>query len=268
MMAYDPASLQLFREYMAEMKPDVFVTRDRATFDEFNVFAPMAYDGICPAFFVGDMQPRRPDFEEGEYVVWNFDQGPEPSVSEEPRSGTDSSAELGGSKYYFRFSAWKKKLASTNLVTKTFWCWADMGAGAERMGPYRIIRTDHRFNPVYFRKMYYRPNTYCGDTPESYFALYGNAQAVFSSRVHACAAALSLGRSAMLFSDTPRAGLLERAGAVKIRQQLVSLDMKQLDNQKEEMLRFLAGALAGFGSGATRRPARAGEPHSPAGVRV
>jgi hypothetical protein len=66
----------------------------------------------------------------------------------------------------------------------------------------------------------------------------------------------------MLLNTTPRASLLERAGAVGIRQRLVSLNLEQLGTQKANMIGFLRGALTGGGSGPTRLLETATNPHS------
>lgn len=111
------------------------------------------------------------------------------------------------------------------------------------MGPYGIVRTDHRFHPHFRGKIYEQANSYVADLPYGYLNLYANASLTLSDRVHACAVTLAFGKSAMLFSKTNRSGLLERVGAAEICQKPVALDMDYLADEKQKQLRWLCKLL-------------------------
>jgi hypothetical protein len=107
------------------------------------------------------------------------------------------------------------------------------------LGDLPIYRTDHCFNPVTLRKIYNKPNMFVSDLPETYLILYANAALTLSNRVHACAASLAYGNRAMLFSSTPRARLLERVGAHKVKQHPVAIDLVQLNEEKSRLMSFV-----------------------------
>jgi hypothetical protein len=69
--------------------------------------------------------------------------------------------------------------------------------------------------------------------------LYANTKATFSNRVHACVATLAYGKPAKLFSNSPRAYLLDRLGAVNIRKELIKIDTAWLKQEKSAMIDFL-----------------------------
>lgn len=109
----------------------------------------------------------------------------------------------------------------------------------DKIGEYRIIRTDQRFHPHYRNKIYRQNNSFCADVPYGYLNLYANTVLTLSDRIHACAATLAFGNSAMLFASTDRIGLLERVGVKDITQNPVKVDLAYLTNEKNKMLAWL-----------------------------
>jgi len=103
--------------------------------------------------------------------------------------------------------------------------------------------TNHRYNPMYIKKIYSLPHTYSGDTPFPYWAIYKNSKLTISNRVHACVATLSFGNPAWLFTKSPRAGLLDRVGAGDIKEQPVRIDIPRLQKDKAEMIAFVKQVL-------------------------
>lgn len=83
-------------------------------------------------------------------------------------------------------------------------------------------------------------NTLVSDLPDDYISLYAGAKAVYSDRVHACAAALAFGRHARLYSNTPRAQLFGEVGAGDIQSKLVEVDHDLLQKRKRGELNFLS----------------------------
>ena len=110
---------------------------------------------------------------------------------------------------------------------------------ADSIGQYKVIRTDQRFHPHYRNKIYRQNNSFCADLPYGYLNLYANATLTLSDRVHACAATLAFGNSAMLFVNTDRLGLLGRVGAEGITVHPVQLDLNLLADEKSRMVAWL-----------------------------
>ena len=81
--------------------------------------------------------------------------------------------------------------------------------------------------------------TLVSDIPHDYLALYANAEEVHSDRVHACVAALAYGRKARLYHPTLRGSLFEAAGAARIREELVQLDLQALAQKKKAQIEFV-----------------------------
>lgn len=67
-----------------------------------------------------------------------------------------------------------------------------------------IVYTHHKFSGDLEEGFFSKPQTNISDMPWDYLALYANCHTVYADRVHACVAALSYGRRAMLFNSTPR----------------------------------------------------------------
>ena len=112
------------------------------------------------------------------------------------------------------------------------------------IGEYEIIRTDHRFHPHFRRKIYSQYNSFCSDLPYGYLNIYANSKLTLSDRVHACAATLAYGNSAMLFAKTNRIGLLERVGVEEITEHPVKLDLDRLEKEKKDMIAWLKEKLS------------------------
>ncbi len=82
--------------------------------------------------------------------------------------------------------------------------------------------------------------TLVSDLPHDYLSLYAGAEVVYSDRVHACVAALAYGGQARLYSDTPRARLLEEVGAGAALRDVARADADLLRQRKADQLLFLS----------------------------
>lgn len=82
-------------------------------------------------------------------------------------------------------------------------------------------------------------DTLISDIPYDYLTLYANAEEVHSDRVHACVAALAYGRQARFYHPTPRGSLFAAAGAERIREKLIQLDMQSFAKKKETQVKFV-----------------------------
>ena len=109
----------------------------------------------------------------------------------------------------------------------------------DKIGDYNIIRTDHRFSPMFMRKVYRYNNSFCSDIPHTYLNLYAETKLTISDRVHACAATLAYGNSAFLLAKTGRSALLSRIGAIEVTDHPVKIDMDYLNSEKEAMVNWL-----------------------------
>jgi hypothetical protein len=245
MMDYSYDAIQQYRKWLSETPPCIFITRDEDTYDSLGDIPENSYSGIDVAFFVSDLF-RSVTLNIDRFVVFNFDKTPEPRFSIGEGQSEKSQAD-----YCFEFlgEVWNIEVPKrrTNLAHKfKFYPFLDCfwpQSYPEKVGDLKILRTDHRFNPLILRKVYKGQNSFVSDIPYTYLTLYANAACAFSNRVHACVAALAYGNSAMLFSRTPRARLLKRVGLEQITKKPQRLDSEYLAEEKSAMIDFLKSAI-------------------------
>ena len=237
MMHYDEQSVKYYEEWMSEIPIHLLTSRDSFTFNKVHKFANEALDAVDIAFFIKDAYPA-PKLDVEEYVAFNFDQVPEPKIifgNGKINVDETTSISLEFNEFWWN-TYWKRK-------------WVPFAEGVigynrrpkqnKKIGKYNIIRTDHRFNPYHVNKVYSGEHTFASDTPYGYLTIYRNAYATFTNRVHATVATLAYGNKAMLFSKSPRAKLLERAGVTEVKQNLVSLDLNHIEIEKQKIVDFI-----------------------------
>lgn len=235
--------------FFRECPPDALSSRDQTVYETFGALAKHSYNGICFSFFVSDCYAPAKMETLAPYVVYNFDKISEPEIWQ----GDDASKsyarqfEYRNQNYRIAYPKWLTAIsAKTDRFTDALIYAASILPAYKRenhVGRYRIIRTDHRFHPHFRRKIYRQGNSFVADLPYGYLNLYANAEFTLSDRVHACAATLAFGHSAMLFAKTDRCGLLERVGAKEICERPVRLDMDLLKVEKERQLEWLGKVL-------------------------
>ena len=236
-------------EFFRECPPYAFSSRDRAAYDAFGAYAAHAYDGICFSFFTPDCYAPASLSGLGPYAVYNFDKISEPDIRKENADGKPCSREFSydGDTYKVYYPKWLTAVsAKTDRFTDALsYAMSIFPARKrpDRVGDLQIVRTDHRFHPHYRSKIYRQGNSFAADLPYGYLNLYANAEFTLSDRVHACAATLAFGHSAMLFAKTARCGLLERVGAEGVCECPVKLDMERLRAEKEGQLDWLKTVL-------------------------
>lgn len=240
MMQYDDATIQLGRSILEELRPEIFVTRDRETFDAFNDLSPNAYDGVDIATFVSDLFPPVPT-DLPPYVVLNFDQIPEPAFKPGRHSGQQF--EWRGNTWTVQHSK-MLKLARRSQAAGFLLPYLRGKSELQSMDEFQVLRTDHRYNPFLPSRTYRLGSTYAGDIPHTYLNLYAHSQTTFTNRVHACVATLSYGNSAMLFSKSPRSYLLNRLGANNIKERPTTIDIGKLAEEKAKMTEWLGTVLS------------------------
>ncbi|MFP4141596.1 MAG: polysaccharide pyruvyl transferase family protein [Phycisphaerae bacterium] len=241
MMQYDKATIQLARDLLADIRPVVFTSRDTETYESIGDLAENAYDGIDVATFVSDLfQPVPTDLPD--YVTLNFDQIPEPTFVRGSAKGT--AFEWEDETWAAVHPRLRTELSYKSRAFPFLEAFLPRRQGPTKLGPYAIVRTDHRYNPFLPRRSYHDPNTYVGDIPHSYLNIYANTACTFSNRVHACVATTAYGNPAMLFTRSPRAYLLKRLGLNTIKDKPTSMDMDFLREEKQGMLAWLREKLA------------------------
>jgi len=250
---YSDRETVLCREFLAEYRPHVLVSRDSVTYANFKDLAEHSYDGIDNAYFLPLAYPALA-LDYPPYVVLNFDKGPEPRCDIIERNGEAIWGRPGYNSCQVPFDAdvldirfaGPKRFIS-DRVGKYYGYLAALArlkkAKQQRLGKYLLLRTDHQTNPLCHRKLYYGPGAFAMDVPYGYFALYGNAALTLSDRIHACVVTLAYGRPAMLFSKSPRAQIIERVGAGTIFQRPTMLDLTRLHRMRTDEIAFLQAAL-------------------------
>jgi hypothetical protein len=242
MMDYSQQMVEKARQWLLEIPPYVFITRDSETYKLFGDLATYAMDGVDIATFVSDIHPPL-STTLPPYIIFNFDQIPEPNVTLDDGISLKKNEEL----IQFNDIALKFCFPSIELTMarryKSYLFLRSLlpiqPSLPESIAAKLIIRTDHRFNPMLIRKSYAAPNSFVSDIPHTYLNLYANTEATFSNRVHACVATLAYGNQAKLFSTSPRAYLLDRLGATNIRNKLSKIDNAWLKSEKSAMIDFL-----------------------------
>lgn len=242
MMKNDPQAIEGIKAYFKENPPYVVTTRDRDTYEEFKEHIERIYDGICFAFFVPDCyKPVSTDL--GPTVAVNFDKIDEPYIYMDSDKKGDVAFDFNGHKISMRF---KSLFSRIGLKTDRFtdalvYLMSPLPRGKrpETVGDYTIIRTDHRFSPMFKRKAFRYINSFCADVPQTYANIYAEAELTLSDRVHACAIALAYGNSAYLFAKTGRSALLKRVGAEGIEEHPVKIDLGKLKEEKEKLIAYL-----------------------------
>lgn len=244
-MKLDSESRKAIKEFFKTCPPFILASRDSSVYDEFGQFALHAYDGICFSFFVSDLYTPAKMSSAGKYIVCIFDKIGEPEIWRGAGDGRASDREFTfeGNTYKVAYpKLLNRAMSKTDRFTDALiYALSLLPAPhrADQIGEYKVIRTDQRFHPHYRSKIYRQNNSFCADLPYGYLNLYANATLTLSDRVHACAATLAFGNSAMLFVNTDRLGLLGRVGAEGITQHPVKLDMDRLKEEKSRMVEWL-----------------------------
>lgn len=201
--SYSEEEIEKTRAYLKRIKPYIFISRDKESFESFKDLAEYPYNGIDCAFFVSEgYKPLQLDLHP--YVILNFDNGPEPPLEE---------LKIEEDKYIIRthHSFWHNFAFRDYLKMK--------------------------------EKYYETENTMISELPYDYLNLYANTNVTYSDRVHACVGTLAYGNPARLFSRTPRSHLFERVGASKITEKVIKLNMNKIEKEKQKQIDFLSEIL-------------------------
>lgn len=248
-MKMDDNTQKELKKFFATCPPYILSSRDETVYQEYKDYAKNVYNGICFSFFIPDVYAPAELSGLSPYVVYNFDKIEEPKIwiDDGVTRSFNQSFDFEGKTYKV---AYPKLLTAISSKTDRFtdaliYAMSVLPAPKREnhLGDKKIVRTDHRFHPHYRNKIYRQRNSYVADLPYGYLNLYANAELTLSDRVHACAATLAFGHSAMLFAKTNRLGLLERVGATEVCEKPVHLDMARLQQEKECELEWLRKIL-------------------------
>lgn len=246
LMDYGLSSSEIAK-FVRESGFDLLMTRDEETFnilDKASLDVPVV-NGIDAAFFISDaVKVPSSMIGDGRSVVsLAFDQVSEPKVSRYPFP-KGNEIKLESSSFFIGAPYFEHESKLTNFfkrIMKSYF------SSQDAVHPdIHFVRADHRYNPYIQRKIFSMQHTFAADIPHGYLTLYANSDAVLSNRVHACAAALSYGVPAMLFSKNRRGGLLERVGAKNIRSELIDPTSLDLATKKLHMMELIRKHIKGL----------------------
>lgn len=232
---------------LKEFPPFIISTRDHKTYEAVADCCEKSYSGIDSAFFVPDVyEPFQLDIEP--YIAINFDRLPEPDIhlyKEFNRNVRSCDKHFEALRYYWclEFPLFQKRLALRGKVESYIAAILDFRKLPPNLGPFTIVRPEHRFNPHIGLKIYRWPNSMVWDEPFTYFTVYGGSSLTLSDRVHACVVTLAYGKPAMLFSSSPRTYLFDRLGLSDIRNKPMILKKKELEKEKKAEIAFLKEAV-------------------------
>jgi hypothetical protein len=233
---YDDAEVRAVREWMRELPVHAFASRDTWSFERWGDLATHAHDGIDSAFFVGEaVRPVR--FVDRPCLALCFDSMPEPEVVDAagpplpPGAPTDPRGRPG------LRARLRRRLRRRGV--------AAYRPPAIEAGGRFVVRARHATQPPPLGA-YERPATLVSDLPGDYLALYANAEVTHTDRIHACIAALALGRRAQLYgAAVPRLRMFERVGVGDVLERPVALDPERMKREREAQVAFLRRALLG-----------------------
>jgi hypothetical protein len=251
-MRYEKEHIATYREFLKKYPPDVLTSRDTETYQQLGDLAKYAYDGIDFAFFLPEIYKPVGFVSDVERVVLNFDKIPEPEIRiNDPSPSKTTTKNSLNAQFIFNSETWslkfpnyRTKLASRSRPLMFLEGILFRNESFQKIGQYKVIRTDHRPHPMISRKTYRGKNMFTNDTPYPYLEIYSQGVLTLSNRIHACVAAMSYGKSAMLFSSSPRVRMLERLGLQDILNHPVTLDANLIRREKEKLILFLQKHLA------------------------
>ncbi len=251
-MKYEKEQIDSYRKFLKKFPPVLLTSRDTETYEQLGDLAQFAYDGIDLAFFLPEVYQPVGFVSDVQRVVLNFDKIPEPKIRIDvpfstkagPMNSYNTQFNFNNETWFLKFPKFRTKLASRSRYLMFLEGLLFRDTSFKKIGHYEIIRTDHRPHPMLSRKTYRVKNLFINDTPYPYLEIYSQSVLTLSNRIHACVAAMSYGKPAMLFSSSPRVRMLERLGLQDILNQPVYLDKHLLDKEKRNLRMFLGEHLA------------------------
>lgn len=243
---YTEKEISDVKAFLKEFPVALISTRDAETYNHIKDSAPFTHNGIDSAFFVPKAFNPVPFV--GDYVTFNFDRFPEPTISENSKAAQlqfeGRSFSLSTPKLQDYFSHKGKSQAYLGHLL-------DFRNLPNNFAGYEVIRPEHRYAPHMTHKIYQHSNSFVSDEPFTYFSVYAGTKLTLADRVHACVMTLAYGNPAMLFTPSPRQALFDRLGLGDIRKNPVTLDLNYLEDERKAVIKFLRETISTIESEAT-----------------
>lgn len=236
---YTDEELSAVTDFFKAYPPALISTRDTESYNRVRGLGVPCHDGIDSAFFVPKVfKPLKFD---REYLTFNFDRFPEPSVyiGENSDGEPDFQFDALEASWDLRVPKIQQYFAKKGKAQAYFGHLLDFRKLPSELAGRTIIRPEHRYVPHMTHKIYQHPNSFVSDEVFTYLSIYARTSLTLADRVHACVMTLAYGNPAMLFTDSPRQALFARLGLDDIRNRPVSLDMDYLEEQRSAELKFL-----------------------------
>jgi polysaccharide pyruvyl transferase WcaK-like protein len=229
---YDREEIETCRGVLEKYKPDIFISRDTDTFNNYQDLAKNSYNGICFAFFVNDYYPGYSTPSLDKYIVSCLDFSCEPDLNMFAKKLNANDDNLNLTSHTTRSLLNKIKYVTQRNFLKT-------------AGDFKIIRTCHR--PLRHKKaIFFRENILSAFNSDPYLNLYKNANLTVTDRLHAAVVTLCFGNKACLLLNSNRTRLLDRAGVSKCINNIFQIDSKHLSDEKEKQLKFIKAFTQGI----------------------
>lgn len=228
---YSEAEVAHCREVLKEFPPYILTTRDRQTYQNYGDLCERSYDAICSAWFAPDAYPGFEIESEKDYVTVCFDHAREPDIKLPPVSELLSGDFRGVDITSVKHS----KLTKVSRLSQR--------GLPEQIGGYQVIRPCHQVLNRQNWRLFYKPNSFCSQTPFGYLNLYRNTKLTITDRLHASVATLAYGNAARLFIKSKRTHLLDRVGMGGVCGQVVKMDLDYLQDEKVKYLSWMKQAL-------------------------
>lgn len=212
--------------------PDIFISRDNETFENYSAFSERSYNGICFAFFAPEYFSGYETSEIGDYLTSVFDFTSEPNID-------DFVDALNGN------ATLKIESHGTKSKVDRFKYFIQRSQPDYSKG-YKIIRTCHRPH----RKgsyIFFKKNMLSSFVSDPYLNLYKNTSLTITDRLHAAVVTLSFGKPACLVLKSNRVKLLERAGIAGCVNSIYHADLELLKKERVKQYAFMEKAFSDMG---------------------
>lgn len=183
------------RKLLSKCPPVAIHSRDNPSFDFLESLAPVAYKGICFAFFVSKLLGISGYPLGTPYICSSFYGSPEPRIS----FSEEDLIETLSVKYVQPRFNWR--------IERQF---EHRRSFPEKIGEYRIIRPVHGFYP-FPHLIFSKNNSFISYNPFNFLSVYKSCKLVVTDRVHAGVAALSFGNPAHVQKRDGRFAIFDAA---------------------------------------------------------
>jgi len=224
----------------------IISTRDEFTFKTFGEYAYHKYNGIDFAYFINQLYTPNRFNKPKEILAVNFDKISEPKISNSAKKIKKPLEFIVNNKSLYlekkalnEFGLKTDRLSDAFVYVKSIFT----KSKPKFIDNFKIVRTDHRFNPLIKHKVYKHPNSFVSDIPYNYIDIYANADFVLTDRVHAAVISLVFSTPCIFFAKTPRSGLLDRMLGCIHDYETMTLSRSKLQKEQTEQINFLQHAL-------------------------